>query len=404
MRFLYLLAMIAGLLGWPAASEQQDDKHSHTTTESIMADTVYVCPMHSHIVRDHAGTCPICGMDLVPQQTQNQSNPSPTVEVSGQIQQAMNIQVQQVGRSDLWKYIETLGVATFDEANVQHIHPRVSGWIEQLAVSTEGQPITKGQLLYTLYSPELVVAQDDYLQLLDSGQSASSVLYQRARRRLTLLGMTQDVIAQLEKNKSSFYSVPFYAQQDGIVSSLAVRPGMYVSPQNSMMTVSDLTRLWVIADVFEKQFDWVRQGRPAEVHFDSIGVHREDAEIDYLYPQLDSTTASLKVRLTLNNSLQRVKPGMQARVIIYGGPKRDVINIPRAALISQGHRNKVVVQTDNHGFEIRDVEVGLQTQGRVEILSGLQEGERLVVSGQFLIDSEASLQGAGQRLAQPHTH
>ena len=407
---------------WLVAQQSGNDPHDEHASHAMQAElnttlppepealhqqttaTRYVCPMHSHIVRDEPGTCPICGMDLEPRNMVQSHSEHPSVSVSGAMQQAMNLVSEPVARGTLWKYIETLGVVTFDEADISHVHPRVSGWIEKLHVATEGQTVKQGELLYTLYSPDLVVAQDDYLQVLRSKLDKNSPLFQQARRRLTLLGMSVAVIESLEKRGKSTYSVPFYADRDGVVTKLNVRDGMYVKPDMEIVAIADLTHLWVIADVFESQFDWLKIGKPAEIHLDPIGVHHAEASIDYIYPQLDAVTRSLKVRLTLQNPLGRVKPGMNAKVVIYGGPKRDVLHIPAQALLSTEHVNRVVVKTDHETFEIRQVETGMQTRGRVEILSGLAEGEQIVTSGQFLIDSEASLTGSLPRVAGAHQH
>ncbi|MDF2179527.1 efflux RND transporter periplasmic adaptor subunit [Aliiglaciecola sp. CAU 1673] len=404
---LYSLLAVLILPSGYALAQQAEHQHpvSRAPTDVISGQTRYVCPMHSHIVKDHPGTCPICGMNLEPvvQKARNEGS-SVVIEITGDTRQAMSIVTEQVKRDDLWKFVRTLGTVGFDESAIMHFHPRAAGYLESLDVHTQGQKVKKGQRLFTLYSPELVVAQEDYLQVLKNAASSSREhLITQGRLRLKLLGMDESVIKQVEDGHKALYTVPYYAPQDGVVTELNVREGMYVTPDVELLSLADLTRLWVIADVFESQFDWVKLGKPAEIHLPHLGMHGDEASIDYIYPQLDPVTRSLKVRLTLSNPLERVKPGMTAEVKIFGGPLRDVLVVSKQAVIpaEQGHR--IVVQRDDSSFEVREVEIGMQAQGKVEVLSGLKDGERVVTSGQFLIDAEASLAGGLERL-DAHAH
>ncbi|GAA0354115.1 efflux RND transporter periplasmic adaptor subunit [Bowmanella denitrificans] len=402
--------IFAGLLGsllviGPTVAAQHHNHASQHDSPTSQVDAVfgqvrYVCPMHSHIVKDHPGNCPICGMALEPVTLSSSAeDDGPSIRVSGQIQQAMSVKTAMVERDDLWKYIKTLGTVSFDQSSIHHVHPRASGWLEQLTAHAVGERVEQGELLFTLYSPELVVAQDDYLQVLHNASGASRAsLLQQARLRLSLLGIDEKVISGIEKSGRALYTVPFYAQQSGVITALNVRHGMYVTPDVEMLAISDLQKLWVIADVFESQFDWLKLGKPAEISLAALGVHALEANIDYIYPQLDPVTRSLKVRLSVNNPLERIKPGMTADVAIFGGPLRDVLVIDKQAVIQTGEGQRVVVKSSDDSFTVRKVQTGMQARGRVEILSGLAEGEEVVVSGQFLLDSEASLAAGMQRL------
>ncbi|MBC3765328.1 efflux RND transporter periplasmic adaptor subunit [Neptunicella marina] len=402
MRSFVILFLMVWVQAMPVAiaAEQQHE----FTAELEQQHTRYMCPMHHHIVRDHPGKCPICGMDLQPKTQQNSMQMQPMVDVRGDMQQAMNIVTAPVMRGDMWKYIKTFGQIQVDESRISHVHPRMSGWIEKLNVDTEGQTVKKGQLLYTLYSPDLVVAQDDFLQAQKnlSGSNRDYLLSQ-AKRRLSLLGVDPSFIATLEKEGKTRYSVPFYATQSGVITRLSVRQGMYVEPAREMLAIADLTHLWVLADVFENQFDWLKLGKPADIHLPSIGIEAAEASIEYIYPRLDPVSRSIKVRLNLVNPLMRIKPGMTAEVAIYGGPKKDVLNIPLQAVLQSGNKNRVVVQKEDGSFVVQEVELGMQVNQRVEILSGLTEQQKVVVSGQFLIDAEANLDAAINRM-QSHQH
>ena len=373
------------------------------TADSLLEKTTvnFICPMHSHIVKEHPGKCPICGMDLVefsaPKTDQEES-----ISVSGLTQQSMALTTDKVVRSTLWRFIETFGKVEYDENGLTHIHPRATGWVENLKVKTLGARVKKGALLYEIYAPELIVAQDDYLSLLKTNPSNTN-LKQRGRTRLRLLGMSEKLIDQLEARKESFFRVPYFAPHDAVVSELAIREGMYVQPADKLMTLADLSKVWVLADVFEHQIDWVENGKWVEFDLPAIGVYGIEGKIEYIYPALDAKTRTLKVRLSLNNENGSFKPDMLANVRIYGGPKRDVLNIPVEALIRTGKQNRVVVQQSDGTFISREVVVGMITQGRAEIQQGVDESDRVVTSGQFLIDSESNIRSAILRMSQEGT-
>jgi Cu(I)/Ag(I) efflux system membrane fusion protein len=387
-----------------ATATEQNHQHSASTSvsEQVTGKKVpsakYVCPMHSHIVKDHPGKCPICGMDLVPFEAPESADEI-SVNVSGHTQQSMALTTEKVERSTLWRFIETFGAVEYNENGLTHIHPRATGWVENLKVKTLGEKVKKGQLLYEIYAPELIVAQDDYLSLLKTNPNNQG-LKQRGRTRLELLGFTDALIKQLETSRQSMFRVPYYAPHDAVVSELSIREGMYVNPANKLMTLADLSKVWVLADVFEHQIDWVENGKWVEFDLPAIGVYAAEGKIEYIYPALDAKTRTLKVRLSLENNDGKFKPEMIANVRIYGGPKKDTLNIPVEALIRTGKENRVVVQLDDNAFVSRSVMVGTVTQGRAEILQGLAEGDKVVTSGQFLIDSESNIRSAILKMGQ----
>ncbi|MCL1042644.1 MULTISPECIES: efflux RND transporter periplasmic adaptor subunit [Shewanella] len=368
----------------------------------------YVCPMHAHIVSDVPGTCPICGMNLEKVEVGGNQQQI-EIDVSGGMQQALALKVAKAERDTLWKFVQTVGQIGYDESQINHIHARVNGWIEKLAINAVGDKITKGQLLYEIYSPDLINAQDDYLLALSSlNSSRDSGNYQdlvrKAGLRLELLGMNKAQIKQLAKTKQTQYRVPFYAKADGIVKELSVRDGMYIQPATEVMSVVDLSKVWVIADVFENEQSWLAIGQPTEVSVPAMGLKDIEGEIDYIYPELDPVTRSLRVRIVLPNNEVELRPNTLAKIEIYGGPNEDALVIPQEALIQTGKENRVIVKQDDGGFVARQVTVGMMSQGKAEILSGISQGEQVVISGQFLLDSEASLKGSLMRLSSGHQH
>ncbi|MGS0674015.1 efflux RND transporter periplasmic adaptor subunit, partial [Shewanella sp. 125m-4] len=361
----------------------------------------YVCPMHPHVVSDVPGTCPICGMDLE-KITVGGVAEEVVVGVSGGMQQALGMRSEKVTKGTLWKLVKTIGTVEYNENAIGHSHTRVNGWIETLMVHNVGQRVKKGQLLYELYSPELINAQDDYMQAVDylkHDKSRGQDLLRKARLRLELLGVSSNTIKQLERTRKTIYRVPFYAEQDGFISKLTVRHGMYVQPGDTLFEIVDLSSVWVIADVFENEQSWLEQGRPVEVTSAAQGLFDIESNIDYIYPELDPVSRAMRVRIELDNPNKLLKPGTLVDVKLFGGPKREVLSIPTEALILTGRENRVVVQRDDNRFASVPVKVGMIAQGKAEIIEGLQAGDKVIVSGQFLLDSEASIQGSLQRLS-----
>ncbi|MGI2258459.1 efflux RND transporter periplasmic adaptor subunit [Shewanella sp. GXUN23E] len=368
----------------------------------------YVCPMHPQIVSDEQGTCPICGMNLEPV-TMAADAQEIEINVSGGMQQALALRTEPVKRGTMWKYVRTVGQVDYDESQIEHVHARVSGWIEKLQVSAAGDKIEKGQLLYELYSPELVNAQDDYLLAMETlKQSKNSQSYQelvrKAGLRLELLGMSQAQITKLAKTGKSQYRVPFYAKSNGVVKTLSIRDGMYIQPQTEILSMVDLSKVWVIADVFENEQSWLEIGQEAEVSVPAMGLQDIKGRVDYIYPELDPVTRSLRVRIVLDNPGAELRPKTLAKVALFGGAKRQALTIPQEALIQTGKENRVIVKLSDDTFTARLVDVGMQSKGKAEILKGLEEDELVVTSGQFLLDSEASLKGSLMRLSSGHQH
>ncbi|WP_394497875.1 efflux RND transporter periplasmic adaptor subunit [Shewanella sp. ENK2] len=362
----------------------------------------YVCPMHPHVVSDEPGSCPICGMDLEKVTMGDASSSEILVGVSGGMQQALGMRSEQVTSGTLWKLVRTIGTVEYNENRIGHAHTRVDGWLETLMVHNVGQKVKKGQLLYELYSPELITAQDDYMQAIDylkQDKARGASLLRKARMRLELLGVSDSTIKQLERTGETIYRVPYYADQDGFVSKLSVRHGMFVEPGTTLFEIVDLKSVWVIADVFENEQSWLEIDRPVEVSSAAQGIFDLESTIDYIYPELDPVSKAMRVRIKLDNPGKQLKPGTLVDVKLFGGPKRNVLSIPTEALILTGRENRVVVQRDNNSFASVPVKVGMIAQGRAEIIDGLDEGEKVIVSGQFLLDSEASIQGSLQRLS-----
>ena len=381
-------------------AEAQDDNPIEHARKHM--DSKYVCPMHPQIVRDEPDTCPICGMNLVLKQIDLGTTQGPSVEVSGAIQQAMNLRTTEVKRGTLWKYIKTVGTVQYDEDKLVHVHPRAAGWVEKLRVRAEGDAVKRGEPLLDLYAPDILNAQVDFLIALkqtDQGASSRRQL-DNARNRLRLLEVPERVISRIDDQKKTRDTVPMLAPQSGIVTHLNIREGMYVTPATEIYTIADLSSMWVMVDVFEHQLAWVEQGKSAKISVPAYPGKSWEGKVEYLYPGLDPGTRTLRVRLRFPNPDGLLKPNMFAAVVIYGGPKRDALIVPAEALIVTGERAVVVKKSGDDTFVPVEVVTGMQHSQQVEILSGVKKGDEIVVSGQFLIDSEANIQASFARLAQ----
>ena len=359
-------------------------------------DPKYVCPMHPQIVRDEEGTCPICGMDLVPKMIDASAGQQPTVEISNAVINSMGVRTAFARNTTLWKYIETVGRIDYDETRLAHVHPRAAGWMETLSLRAEGEPIKRGQVIGGLYSEEILSAQVDFLIALD--QPGGKVKVEKARNRLRLLGVPEYTISSIQNKRESVNTVPVVSNADGVVTMLGARQGMYVTPNMEIVTIADLNRIWVMVDIYEYQIDWLGVGLTAEIRVPAYPGRAWEGEVEYIYPELDPKSRTLKVRLAFDNPDGLLKANMFADVIIYGGPKRDALAIPTEALIVTGKRTAVVRALGEGRFQPVNVVTGMRAGDMVEILNGLDAGDEVVVSGQFLIDSEASLQASFLRM------
>lgn len=382
----------------PAVSESLAEAADDSALEHAgkHLDPKYICPMHPQIVRDDKGSCPICGMDLVEKVIDAGAGKRPAVEIGNAVINSMGVRTAPARNTTLWKYIETVGRIDYDETRLAHVHPRAAGWMETLALRAEGEPIKRGQLIGRLYSEEILSAQVDFLIALDQSNSKAKV--EKARNRLRLLGVTEGTISAIQKKRETRNTVPVVSNADGVVTMLGARQGMYVTPSMEIVTIADLGRIWVLVDVYEHQIDWLTEGLSAEIRVPAYPAQVWEGTVEYIYPELDPTSRTLKVRLAFDNPDGRLKANMFADVVIYGGPKRDALAVPAEAVIETGRRTTVVLALGGGRFQPIDVVAGMASGDWVEILDGLAPGDEVVVSGQFLIDSESSLQASFLRM------
>ncbi|HCB12730.1 MAG TPA: efflux RND transporter periplasmic adaptor subunit [Gammaproteobacteria bacterium] len=364
------------------AAERKPIKYRHPMNPTIFSDTPAKDDM---------------GMDYIPVYAggDESGKAGPGFTIAPEVVNNLGVRTAQVERGDLARRIETVGYVDYDERALSHVHLRASGWVENLRVRTLGARVRKGDLLMEVYAPDLTNAQEEYLQSLRGGISLLKV---SARDRLLALGVAENQIQQLEKEGHVRQLTAVYARQDGIVSALNIREGMYVMPQTELMTLADPSTVWIKAEVFEQQAGWLAVGQKAEVRLPHAPGEIWQGAVEYIYPDVEPKTRTIRARLRFPNPGERLKFNMFTDVVIHAEPRRDVLHIPREALIPTGVEQRVIVTLGEGRFEARTVQTGIESGERMEILSGLEKGEQAVTSAQFLLDSESSIRASIQRL------
>jgi Cu(I)/Ag(I) efflux system membrane fusion protein len=286
---------------------------------------------------------------------------------------------------------------SFDERKVQQVRPRAEGWVESLSVRSMGETVRAGQLLFTLFSPMLESAQQEYLDALKIGNRD---LIDASRQRLGALGLDSGTAGRISKAGRASGRVPYFAPISGVVTELELKEGSMITPEMVAMTITGTGSLWVIAEVPEAQAAWIVAGTAAEMRFPSLPGEPVTGQVEYVYPELDMETRTLRARITLDAPSVAVRPNMLASVSLIGANGPDAVSIPRSALIRSGTEERVVVALGDGRFAPRRVVAGAESGERVVIREGLAAGENVVVAGQFLLDSEANLRAGLGRLGE----
>ncbi|MGI9288739.1 MAG: efflux RND transporter periplasmic adaptor subunit [Pseudomonadales bacterium] len=378
------LAVAAGIV--IDRSMLQETVTDQTSDASAKKPLYWVAPMDAGYRRDKPGKSPM-GMDLVPVYATDAGDMG-TVVISPRVENNLGVRTAPVKREPLVQRIKTVGFVEFDEDRIHHIHSRIEGWIGSLAVTSTGDPVQKGQLLFELYSPELVNAQEE---LLAAQRNGNASLQNAAREKLLAFGVSAQQIKALSKRKTALQYVPFHADRTGYVSELNVRHGMFVSPQKKILSIGRLDSVWLIAEVFERQAGWVKPDQRVVLTVQSSGRRSWQGTVDYIYPVLDKKSRSMRLRIKIPNPDEVLKPNMFASVSIFDDTDVEVLTIPREALIRTAAMDRVVKASGGGRFKSVPVRLGRESAGRVEILTGLAVGDLVVTSAQFLIDSESNV-------------
>jgi Cu(I)/Ag(I) efflux system membrane fusion protein len=375
-------------------------------------DPTYVCPMHPQIMQTTPGSCPICGMDLVVKQFESDESALPPVRLSMAVVQNMGVRTSKAEQGILEKKIRTQGRVAYDDDRIIRVHPRTAGWIENLYVRTDGVRIERKDDLADYFSPDVLWAQQDYIAALEDaevdsfGQAGSPDPTRAFRERsgvdlLKYFKVPSMDIMSLERSMQPRSIVPIKAPQGGILIEHNVREGAFVTPASNIFTIADLSEVWIMVDIYEHQLAWVRSGLTAEVSTPAFPGRSWKGKLDFVYPEVNPKSRTMRARLEVRNPDELLLPNMFVQVDLTANTnKRPELLVPREAVIITGEREVVIKDLGRGRFQPVEVTSGLWNDSHAEILSGLQEGDEVVVSGQFLIDSESSLQASFRRLSE----
>jgi Cu(I)/Ag(I) efflux system membrane fusion protein len=363
-------------------------------------------PMHPAYKADKPGIAPDCGMQLVPKYADDGTTkmPAGTVKIAPDKQQLIGVKTETVERQSLVRTVRTTGQLTSDETKLAHIHVKVNGYIDKGYVDYVGQLVKKGQPLFTLYSPDLVATEEEYLiakrgakemgssQFPDVSQGSQSLL-RSTRERLKLWDISDEQIKKLDDSGEVTKALTFYSPVGGFVTDRKAFPQTAVTPDMDLYVISDLSTIWVNADVYEYEVPFVKVGQTADMQLSYYAGRTYTGKITYIYPTVDPVSRTVKVRIEFPNPNFDLKPQMFASVqlkINYG----KQISVPQEAVMDSGDKQYVFVVHDGGVFEPRVIQMGARLEGNVVVLSGLNAGETIVTSGNFLIDSESRLKSA----------
>jgi len=402
-----LISIALGLIaGWFFFRPAQE---SGTTSERKIL--YYIDPMHPAYKSDKPGTAPDCGMDLVPvyadekeSTTDGSAIPPGAVKISAEKQQLIGVQTGFVESRDVQKAIRTVGQIAYAEPRLAYVTTKFEGYIEDLFVDYTGKLVEKGRPLFSVYSPELVSTQEEYLLALRAQKSleqstigevtaSANTLLESAKWRLRLWDISDKQIAELERAGKITKTLNIYSPIRGYVVEKMALAGLKVMPGMNLYQIADLSTVWVLADVYEYEIPSLKIGQEATITLSYYPGEVFKGRVTYIYPYLTADTRTVKVRVELANSGEKLKPQMYANVELQSGYGKQ-LTVPEEAVLDAGNEQIVFVAHEGGYFEPRQVELGAKAQDRYIVLSGLSEGEKVVTSGNFLIDSESRLKSA----------
>lgn len=402
---VFLIAIVLGVsLSKPiktivskvTTSESHDD-HDHEATST----QYFTCGMHPWIILPKPGDCPICFMKLTPLDPAKFTG---EIAIDPIIVQNMGVRTATVTTGPLVQTINTVGTVDYNETLVRDINIKIAGWIEKLHVDYLGAKVKRGQTLFDLYAPELYAAQEEYLIAYRANGNADNQLLESSRTRLRYFDITDEQIAKLQKQDKPSKTLAMQSPYEGVVIAKHANEGMKVDPGMQVYRIADLSKIWVIVTLYEYQLPYIQTGNTATMSLPYIPGHTFEGTIVYIYPFLDKKTREVQVRLEFDNPDGLLKPGMFANVSLQNRLAKDRILAPREAVIDTGERKIAFVSLGNGRFEPRDIMTGIQTQNdRIEIVQGLADGDQVVTSGQFLLDSEAKIRAAIARMMHINT-
>lgn len=427
----FLLGAVVGQIVFPRWENQRwlsifktGSTNKSASRDSSAPKQLWTCGMHPQVIQDHPGNCPICGMKLVPLRQPSTSTAGHAeheghaaaeaetgVRVSPQFLQNFAIKTEPVKRMDLSIQIRTVGILDYDERTIASVNTKFAGWIERPRVNYIGQPVKKGQVLFEIYSPELVTTQQEFLSALDyvsqleerghpEAIRRARALLEAARERLRYWDITDEQIEQLAQTRQLTRTLKVVSPVSGVVTWKASESleGLRVSPGMNIYKIADLSTVWVSSELYEHQVQHVYLGQPVRITVDAFPGQHWMGKIVYLDPTINEKTRTLRAYVEIPNPNWRLRPGMYANVEVLLQARRNVLVVPEEAILYTGKRAVVIVEKQRGLFEPREIHPGITSNGYTEVRHGLHEGEVVVVSSQFLIDSESRLKEALRKM------
>jgi multidrug efflux pump subunit AcrA (membrane-fusion protein) len=401
LKLVFLLALLGAVFAAGYVTRAKKHPPAIASDSRIL---YYVDAMNPAYKSDQPGIASD-GMALQPvyASTAPPNAPPGAIQISPERQQLIGVRFATVESGATTRSIRTVGKVAVDETRVGHVHTRVDGWIEQVFVNFTGDTVKKGEPMLTIYSPEMLASEEELL-LAARAREVMPSLFDAARRRLQLWELSEDQIQQVIRTGEPIRSITVLAPMNGFVMERKAFPNQKVTADSDLYTVTDLSRVWIMADVFESDITSITIGDQAYVSFENASAPPVAARVNYIQPQVDPTTRTLKVRLDANNPRLRMKPDMFVNVE-FGVSVKPHLTVPAEAVLDTGDRQTVFVDLGNGYLEPRGVVVGDRFGDRAVIARGLRLGERVVSSGTFLIDSESQLKAAASGMgAPPHQH
>ncbi|GAA0212229.1 efflux RND transporter periplasmic adaptor subunit [Kangiella japonica] len=398
----FVLGALAVWLLLSFGTEQGAEGSSDSKSKKAKEPLYWVAPMDANYRRDNPGKSPM-GMDLVPVYEEGAgADDSPgTVKIDPNVINNLSVKTGVARKGSLVNNVKTVGYVTYDETKITRVHTRTDGWIEKLFVNHSGQRIEAGQPLFTMYSPALVNAQQEYL--LAKKRNNNSLLM-AAKQRLDSLSFDAKELKKLNQRGKPLQNVTFYAKSSGLVEQLDVREGAFLQPGTRLMTIGNLDTVWVEVELFERQLPYIKVGQDASIALDYLPAKSWQGTVDYIYPIVNPNNRTAKVRLEVQNPQHELKANMFAEVSIDTATTEQVLQVPKQAVIRTEDNNRVVLALGEGKFKSVGVTLGRTTNDNIEVLDGLVEGDEVVLSGQFLIDSESSIESDFKRFAEQHDH
>ncbi len=391
-------------ISWHAAAEP-----AKLPAISAVQNKVWVCPMHPEIMQDHPGTCPICGMELVESKNARDSG----VHVDSATIQRLGVRLAKVVKSNVTQQIQTFGNVAVDESSLYNVHSNFDGWIKKTYIHAVGQHVEKGQVIYEVYSPDLVMQQKAYLTFLarrsqilqsvgdvrlEENEYVMDMLHELSRERIKFLqqNISRESIAQFEDSRQAIDIVKIVAAESGVVTQINAREGSFVTPAATLFTLDNVAKVWVTAALYPDQAASVRVGDEAIVTTHDGQAYK--SRIEFISPVADNNRVGARVSI----AGAHLRPGSFVDVTIHALPHQG-LTLPSSAVLRTGQGNLVMLHRGDGHFIPAYVDIGVESGESVEITDGIQAGAEVAVNGQFLLDAAASIGAAAQRM-QSHHH